>query len=197
MTIKPVLAVLAFALAVAGCQREAPEPTTPPAADAEKPPAPAAETAPAPAAPADAPNPEIPSLRIATLDGATFDLAEQRGTWVVLNFWATWCAPCLKEMPELSAFDQERDDVRTIGLAFEEIDKPRLLAFLKRRPVSYPIAIVDTFEPPADFEIPRGLPMTYLIAPDGRVAKKYVGPVTARQLSQEIDAHAGKQAPRT
>lgn len=194
MTINPVLAVLACALAVTGCRREAPEPATPPAADTMKPPTPApADPEPPTAAPVDAPKPEIPSLRIATLDGGTFDLTEQRGSWVVLNFWATWCAPCLKEMPELSAFDEAREDVRTIGLAYEEIDKPKLQAFLKRRPVSYPIAIVDTFAPPADFEIPRGLPMTYLIAPDGRVAKKFVGPVTAQQLSQEIDAHAGKE----
>lgn len=144
-----------------------------------------ATSAAAPLTPAQS---EIPSLKIATLDGAMFDLAEQRGYWVVLNFWATWCAPCLKEMPELSAFDAERDDVRTLGLAYEEIGKARLQAFLKRRPVSYPIAIVDVYDPPRDFATPHSLPVTYLIAPDGRIAKKFTGPVTAQQLAQIIAA---------
>ncbi len=143
------------------------------------------------AVPAAATDAVRPSLRVDTLDDGRFDLSEQRGRWVVVNYWATWCAPCLKEMPELAEFDAAHDDVRVIGLAFEEIDEADLRAFLKTRPAGYPIAMIDVYAPPADFDVPRGLPMSYLIAPDGAVARRFLGPVTAAELRQAIDEHAG------
>ncbi len=131
--------------------------------------------------------PKAPSLSIETLDGNTFDLAAKRGRWIVVNFWATWCSPCLKEIPDLSKFDSARDDVEVLGLAFEEIERADLEAFLKGHPTSYPVALVDVYAPPADFDVPRGLPMTYLIAPNGEVAEKFLGPVTSEQLAKAIE----------
>jgi thiol-disulfide isomerase/thioredoxin len=139
------------------------------------------------AAPAATP-PAVPTLKVTTLDGTEFDLAQHRGHWVVVNFWATWCAPCLKEIPDLSEFDRSRDDVSVIGLAFEEIEPAELKAFVATHPASYPIALVDVYDPPADFEVPRGLPTTWLIAPDGTVAQRFLGPVTGAQLARVIDA---------
>ena len=137
-----------------------------------------------------------PALRIDTLDGATYDLADRRGTWVVVNFWATWCAPCLKEMPELSALDAMNEHIEVVGLAYEDIVVDAMREFLADHPVVYPIAILDTYDPPADFDTPRGLPMTWLIAPDGRVAHKVLGPVTAREIEDAIAAAGGPAAGR-
>lgn len=129
-----------------------------------------------------------PNLDIDTLDGGTFQLSKLRGQWVVVNFWATWCPPCIKEMPELSALDAERDDVSVVGLAFEEIELADLKAFIKTHSVHYPIARVDVYNPPADFDTPRGLPLTYLLAPDGSIAEKIMGPVTRVELEKMIAA---------
>ena len=132
--------------------------------------------------------PQTPTLKVATLAGASFDLAAERGKWVIVNFWATWCNPCIKEMPDISAFVAGRKDVVAIGLAYEDTDRKTIEAFLAKHPVVYPIAQVDIFDPPKDFAEPRGLPTTYLIAPDGHVAKKFVGPVTTSELAQAIAA---------
>jgi thiol-disulfide isomerase/thioredoxin len=183
----PSSAILAtLALMAAGCGRDPQATASTPAVPVVAEAAPAAEAGPAGAAAA-------PGLSIATLDGARYDLAERRGKWVVVNFWATWCAPCLKEMPELSALDSMREHVEVIGLAYEEIEPADMRAFLDKHPVSYPIAIVDVTDPPAGFDTPRGLPMTYLIAPDGTVAEKFLGPVTAEEIESAI-ARAGGPA---
>lgn len=119
---------------------------------------------------------------------------EQHKGLAVVDFWATWCAPCRKEMPELSALDAMNEHIEVLGLAYEDIDAAALRGFLAEHPVVYPVAIVDTFAPLPGFETPRGLPMSYLIAPDGRIAKQVLGPVTAHEIEAAI-AEAGGPAP--
>ena len=190
-----LVAVLLTAAVLAGCRKPAEAPAASPAPTTSTAPAPGVADVQAPASPAKSPaGAESPALTVAALDGQTYDLAARRGKWVVVNFWATWCAPCLKEMPELSALDAMREHIEVVGLAYEEIDAAAMRDFLKVHPVVYPIAIVDTYNPPADFDTPRGLPMTYLIAPDGKVAKKILGPVTATDLEAAIAAAGGPKA---
>jgi thiol-disulfide isomerase/thioredoxin len=177
--------LLMFALAA--CERDA---AAVPAAAATPPVVPDAR----PVAEAAQSTADLPALKIATVDGAAYELAAHRGKWVVVNFWATWCAPCIKEMPELSALDQQRDDIEVVGLAYEEIEAQAMREFLKARPVVYPIAILDVYDPPRDFATPRGLPMTYLIAPDGKVAKQFLGPVTAKEIETAVAAGGAPNA---
>jgi thiol-disulfide isomerase/thioredoxin len=134
------------------------------------------------ALPVAAAMPLQPTLRVTTLQGQSFDLAAQRGHWVIVNYWATWCVPCIKEMPDISRFVAAHPNVRAIGLAFEDSAPADIRAFLAKHPVVYPIAQVTLDKPLKDFDEPRGLPTTWLIAPDGKVAKHIVGPVTAASL---------------
>jgi len=84
-----------------------------------------------------------PALALKTLDGKSFDLASERGKWVIVNFWATWCSPCLKELPDISAFvAAHKDNVVAIGLDFEEAEKDDITKFLKSHPIGYPIALL-------------------------------------------------------
>lgn len=138
------------------------------------------------AMPVQAAMPAQPGLRVTTLDGKAFDLAAQRGKWVIVNYWATWCVPCIKEMPDISRFVAAHDNVTAIGLAYEDSEPADIKAFLAKHPVVYPIAQVTMDNPPRDFDEPRGLPTTYLISPDGKVAKHIVGPVTEASLEAII-----------
>ncbi|WP_369976756.1 TlpA family protein disulfide reductase [Xanthomonas bundabergensis] len=204
MTPRILFPLFAAATLLAGCDRH-PAPADGAAPGAPAPAAPAVPTAPAaPAAPtasAAGAGAQVvqetkpqPTLKVKAVDGSDYDLAAHRGQWVVVNFWATWCAPCLKEMPELSALHVMRDNIEVVGLAYEDIEPAEMQAFLKEHPVAYPVAILDTYAPPADFATPRGLPMTYLIAPDGKVAKQFLGPVNAHDIEAAIAAAGGKLA---
>jgi thiol-disulfide isomerase/thioredoxin len=130
--------------------------------------------------------PSKPALQVTTLAGKPFDLAAHRGHWVIVNFWATWCVPCIKEMPDISRFVSAHKNVDAIGLAYEDSEKADIEAFLRKHPVSYPIAQVTLDNAPKGFDQPRGLPTTYLIGPDGAVARRFVGPVTAQSLGAAI-----------
>ena len=87
-----------------------------------------------------------------------------------------------------------REHIVVIGLAYEDNTTEAMQAFMKLHPVVYPIALVDVYDPPKDFETPRGLPMTYIITPAGTVAKQYTGPVSARMIEEDIAKAGGPKA---
>jgi thiol-disulfide isomerase/thioredoxin len=143
---------------------------------------------------APVPDAAHPSLVVTTLDGKTFDLAEHRGQWVIVNFWATWCSPCIAEMPAISKYVAAHKNVTAIGLAWEDTTQDELVEFAKKHPVDYPLAQMDVSHPPGNFAAPVALPTTYLIAPDGVVAKHFLGPVDDKSLDAAI-AKAGAAHP--
>ena len=121
------------------------------------------------------------------LGGGEVALSDYRGKWVVVNYWATWCAPCVKEMPELSALHEAHEDIVVLGLAFEDVDEADFNKFLEDAPVSYPILKVDVYEPPEPFGAPKVLPTTIILDREGRSVKAFLGPVTGEDIIDFIE----------
>jgi thiol-disulfide isomerase/thioredoxin len=123
------------------------------------------------------------------LHGGEVSLSEFRGKWLVLNYWATWCAPCRKEIPELSELNDARDDIVVLGLAFEDTDIENFDEFLKEFHPGYPLLLVDVYAPPEPFGAPRVLPTTIILNPQGYPVKTFLGPVTREDIESFIASH--------
>ncbi len=119
-------------------------------------------------------------------DGQSHTLSEYKGKWVLVNFWATWCPPCRKEIPDLSDFHLESDDAVVIGVNYEPgLKDERLMKFIELYLVTYPVTRVNDEIIEAIGE-PRGLPTSILIDPKGNVAKKITGMLTHVRLKKII-----------
>lgn len=127
----------------------------------------------------------LPPIALPDIDGRTTDLASFRGRPLLINVWASWCAPCVEEMPALATFaaGQPADGVQVVGLALDTADGVR--DFLTRVPVGYPI-MLDT-PGPADASVRLGnaqglLPYSVLVGADGRIVKQKLGPFQAGEI---------------
>jgi thiol-disulfide isomerase/thioredoxin len=122
----------------------------------------------------------IPTLQLPDLEGQSLALpAAHLGRPQLINFWASWCGPCIEEMPELDRFaaSQDGNGVQVVGIALDDADAVR--AFLQRIPVDYPI-LIDAAGP-ADSGVQLGnlkgvLPYTVLVDARGRLVKQKIGP---------------------
>ena len=125
-----------------------------------------------------------PTLSGSTLDGAPLDVADLRGQVVVLNSWASWCAPCEEEIPAFVALDTSATpDVHVVGLNVSD-DPGSAQAFVRSLGMQYP-SIVDaagTILPTIPGVPPKSLPSTVIIDRDGRIAARIVGIASASDL---------------
>ena len=123
------------------------------------------------------------------LDGKSVSLSDYRGKWVVVNFWATTCPPCIKEMPELSDFhDRHKDrDAVVLGVNFEDIRQSWMKRFLGSVDVTYPILPWGT-SPATPFGLIVALPTTYIVSPSGTSVARYTGQLTAADIEAYIES---------
>lgn len=136
----------------------------------------------------------LPALELADLDGRMHALDAYRSRRLLINFWASWCGPCLQEMPALDDAQRKFADqgVIVLGIAMDRTDHVR--AFLADKPVSYPI-LLGRLDPPStslqlgdEAEI---LPFSVLIDADGRIIATHAGVLSADLLAQWLTPDQG------
>ncbi|HSV34620.1 MAG TPA: TlpA disulfide reductase family protein [Ramlibacter sp.] len=126
-------------------------------------------------------------MSFATPAGASLTMQSLRGKPLLLNFWATWCPPCVEELPLLDAFFRENSakSWQVLGLAIDQPSSVR--KFLQQTPVTFPVGMAGmggTELAKALGNLSGGLPFTVVIGADGRVLQRRMGRVTAADLAQ-------------
>ncbi|CAM4043397.1 TlpA family protein disulfide reductase [Bordetella tumulicola] len=131
------------------------------------------------------------ALSLPDLEGKPHTLAQWQGRPMVVNFWATWCAPCVKEMPELQALQEKYAGIQFVGIGVDKVENMR--QFLQKVPVSYPLLVmgpgaIDTLRTlgnPAG-----GLPFTLIFDANGGVNRKILGQIQFDDLDRTLSTLA-------
>jgi len=127
-------------------------------------------------------------MPLTAVNGTKTNLNRYQGKWLVVNYWATWCPPCIVEMPELQSFHDENVDknAMVVGINAENISQQRLQIFLDDYFITYPNFISGPTQQ-SELGLIPGLPTTFLVTPGGEIVARQVGPVTREMLEQFIE----------
>lgn len=125
--------------------------------------------------------------------GKVHKLSDYRGRWVLVNFWATWCPPCIEELPELQSLFESRRDVMVIGVSLDEgKSRQAIVEFADGMFVTYPIVLGDSATT-AYFGRIRSLPTTLIYDPDGNLASTKIGAVTRQSIEKFIQEQSRRR----
>jgi peroxiredoxin len=129
---------------------------------------------------------EAPVFELQTLDGKKVKLSDYKGKKVILNFWATWCPPCKKEMPELERYYQNKPanvEILAVNFTVTEKGKENVVQFIQEHQFSFPILLDEKNKVNSMYEI-LSLPTTYFIDSDGVIREKFTGPLTEDEITK-------------
>ncbi len=122
---------------------------------------------------------------IEVFNGANTNLANLNGNWVVINYWADWCAPCIKEIPELNEFASENKDLKVYTFNFDQLEIDDLEPIANRFNILVPSLITH----PRDIwgiQTPPAVPATFFINPNGELSLSLFRPQTKDELNKII-----------
>jgi cytochrome c biogenesis protein CcmG, thiol:disulfide interchange protein DsbE len=134
----------------------------------------------------------VPALAGETLDGGNFDIDDNRGRWVLVNFFATWCAPCRIEHPELQAFEDAHrpaGDAAVVSVVYRDTEA-NTRDFFADNGGDWPVLLNEDGRAPVDFGVVK-VPESYLVDPGGIVVAKFNGGVTQEDLDATIADFGG------